>query len=585
MTHTVLDFFKSKFCDLKLFTSANDLLFEKTGIINFFNTQYEFDKLKAIANENINIVEEPDRSEYGDFQTNFDLANNIVKFINSENFQSSIAIEPTCGKGNFILALIKNNIPLKKIYGIEIYKPYIWECKFSILNFFHTTAINAVTEIEFIHLNVFNFDFSSIAEKHLAEKILIIGNPPWVTNSKLSILNSSNLPEKTNFKKHNGFDAITGKGNFDIGEYISLMMLDAFQNHYGLMVFLLKNSVIKNILFDQKIRQYKISKIEQYNIDSKKEFNVSVDASLFCCKLNSKPELFCNEFDFYNNSKQFNSFGWFHEKFVSDISRYELSQNIDGKCQFEWRQGVKHDCSNIMELEKLDNHFVNGINQNVSIENDLIYGILKSSDLKSNVINKSRKYTIITQQRIGQDTSYIRLKFPKTFNYLEENKSTFELRKSSIYKDKPAYSIFGIGDYSFKPFKVAISGLYKNYSFNLILPQESKPLMLDDTCYFLSFDNIEFAVYSYILLNTNISKEFLKSVTFTDAKRIFTKDVLMRIDLFKISKLLNISYIEEEIDKLFLNISTSKWNTFISIISNKSIVQTNIFETINVTNP
>ena len=44
------------------------------------------------------------------------------------------------------------------------------------------------------------------------EPILVIGNPPWVTNATLSMLGSSNLPEKSNFQRRNGFDAITGEG-------------------------------------------------------------------------------------------------------------------------------------------------------------------------------------------------------------------------------------------------------------------------------------------------------------------------------------------------------------------------------------
>ncbi len=99
----------------------------------------------------------------------------------------------------------------------------------------------------------------------------------------------------------------------------------------------------------------------------------------------------------------------------------------------------------------------------INLEEELVYGVLKSSDLKQTVINKTRKFTIITQKKVGQDTSFIKKDFPKTFKYLVNNKAKFDLRKSSIYYNKPDYSIFGIGDYSFAPYKISISGLYKNY--------------------------------------------------------------------------------------------------------------------------
>lgn len=174
------------------------------------------------------------------------------------------------------------------IFGVEIYKPYVWESKFNIIDFYLHNPTNNKPEISIIHYNVFDFDFKAIAKDHRAKHVLIIGNPPWVTNSKLGSLNSSNLPKKTNFKKYSGLDAMTGKGNFDIAEYITLMMIETFQHQDANMALLVKNTVIKNIVFDQYSNKYAISDIEKHCIDSKKEFNASVEASLFYCQIKSK---------------------------------------------------------------------------------------------------------------------------------------------------------------------------------------------------------------------------------------------------------------------------------------------------------
>jgi len=135
---------------------------------------------------------------------------------------------------------------------------------------------------------------------------------------------------------------MTGKGNFDIAEYITIMLLDAFQTHTGHLSLLVKNSVVKNLVFDQKEKSYCVGEIEKYCIDSKKEFNVSVEASLLYCKLNSTPSLGCKEFDFYSAENKL-SFGWLNSKFVSNITDYMETKEIDGVCPFEWRQGIKHD--------------------------------------------------------------------------------------------------------------------------------------------------------------------------------------------------------------------------------------------------
>ncbi|NLF42791.1 MAG: hypothetical protein GX587_08855, partial [Bacteroidales bacterium] len=273
----VCSFLKDFLNDISSFKNANQKVFDAFGINTFFENEDDFQRLiESVSTVAISLVEEPDRAEYGDFQTNKDLANKIAKHLAIKNISPEIVIEPTCGKGNFIIASLSNFKAVKKVFGIEIYKPYIWETKFGILDFFLSNPNSNKPEITITHCSIFDFDFNHISKQFPTEKLLILGNPPWVTNSKLGSLNSSNLPKKTNFKNQNGLDAMTGKGNFDIAEYITLMLLDAFQSHTGFLALLVKNSVVKNIVFDQKDKKYRVSEIERYCIDSKKEFNVSV---------------------------------------------------------------------------------------------------------------------------------------------------------------------------------------------------------------------------------------------------------------------------------------------------------------------
>lgn len=567
ITQQVWDYLNDNLKNVVSFEKANQKMNKTFGFIHFFDNKEDLQILKETISISQNIVSEPDRAEYGDFQTNTELANKVVFHLTTKNISPEIVIEPTCGKGNFIVASLKHFGSIKKFFGIEIYKPYVWQTKFNIIDFYLSNPIENKPEISIIHNSVFDFDFKTIANENSTKEVLIIGNPPWVTNSKLGSLNSSNLPKKTNFKNHSGLDAMTGKGNFDIAENITLMMIETFQYQKGNIALLVKNTVIKNIVFDQFIKKYAISDIEKHCIDSKKEFNVSVEAALFYCRLNSNPTFDCAEFDFYNNENAKLNFGWLSDKFVSNFDTYSNAKQIDGKCPFEWRQGIKHDCSSIMELDKVNGHFINGLEEKIKLEDDLVYGILKSSDLKNTVIKEARKYTIVTQKKVGQETDYIKYNYPKTYKYLSEHQDIFNARKSSIYNNKPLFSIFGVGDYSFKPYKVAISGLYKTFHFTLILPQDEKAVMLDDTCYMLGFGKLEFAVYSLILLNAKTTMQFLQSITFADAKRTFTKDVLMRIDLLELVKTFDKSELQNELN--FINstynfkVTLNLWDDFI----------------------
>jgi hypothetical protein len=461
---------------------------------------------------------------------------------------------------------------LDKIYGIEIYKPYVWECKFNIIDFYLENPGKIRASIHLFHENVFDFNFIELGKQLKNEEVLILGNPPWVTNSTLSGMNSQNLPVKFNIKNHSGLDAITGKGNFDISEYISLMMLEYFSNKNGCMAFLIKNSVIKNIIRDLNRSHYRISGLEELNIDAKKEFNAFVEASLFYCNFNIEPLYRCKQADFYISNSKSRLFGWVDNKFVSDIELYRSHKAYDGISPVVWRSGHKHDCSKVMELKKSDGKYVNKLREFIELEDDLVFEFLKSSDLKNRIITNSQKFTIVTQERIGQSTDYIRENYPLTYRYLEEKEKFFLDRKSSIYKNKPKFSIFGIGEYTFKRYKVAISGLYKSSKFSLIVPQKEKPILLDDTCYFLGFDALSDAIYTFLLLNHPTTQGFLKSLVFFDDKRAYTKDLLMRVDLNEIAGEMSFNEIAKKVNRSMPEfkdeITEGTWDRYLKTISN-----------------
>ncbi|MFK7796430.1 MAG: hypothetical protein AB8E82_03175 [Aureispira sp.] len=533
----VIAFFREKLVNITSIKEANIVLQEVCGIHSFFENEHDL----AIVNDNItassSVVEEPNRRAYGDFQTNVQLANSVTSLLHQKNIQPELVIEPTCGKGNFILAALQQFSTIQKIVGIEIYLPYVWETKFRILELFLEKKALCQPNIEIRHQDIFTVDLKQLVQQNQALQLLIIGNPPWITNAALTTLDSDNLPKKSNFKHLKGLDAITGKGNFDIGEYISLQLLQYFDRHDGHFAFLIKNSVVKNIVQEQPKHHYHIGHIRQLNIDAKKEFKVAVNASLCLAQLNTTPAYTCQEQDFYTQETK-TKFGWEQDKFVYSIADYHTVQALDDISPFVWRQGMKHDCSKIMELEQSEEHYINGFKELVVLEEDLLFGLIKSSDLKHETLQSHRKTTIVTQKKIGQDTHYIKDYYPKTYTYLDKNRAYFDKRKSSIYKGKPPFSIFGIGNYSFKKYKVAISGMYQRTTFSLVLPNQNKPRMLDDTCYFIGFDTLVEAQIAQKILNSTLVQALLKAIIFPDAKRPITKNILMRIDLKKAYHLL-----------------------------------------------
>lgn len=507
--------------------SANIRMEEVCGIQSFFDCNE-----KANTNPIRNTVEAKD--EYGDWQTNMDLALNVCRFLKKNGTCPKIVIEPTCGKGHFIIAALQTFDSIEEVYGIEIYKPYIDDLKKQILQNYIDNPNKSKAKIHLYHQSVFDFNFTNIKQRINNREVLILGNPPWVTNSKLGIINSSNLPPKTNFRRLCGMDAITGKSNFDIAEYICRQMIDIFAGENAFLSFLVKNSVIKNLVYGQKEAGLLIDDIRQYNIDSKKEFDVSVAASLFCCSFSrSNVSKHCMVKDFYTK-QNVQEYGWVNDNFVSDVIAYQKNAFIDGTSSLKWWSGIKHDCAKVMELTYDGNKYVNGLGDIVDIEENMIYPLLKSSDIKGGTISSTNKFVIVTQHTTSDDTEWIQNKYPKTFHYLLKHSDKLDNRASRIYKGRSRFCIFGIGNYSFKPYKIAVSGLYKKPKFTIVTPISGKSVMMDDTCYMLGLNTLEEAVITQELLNSIPVQEFIRSVIFTDAKRVINKDLLMRIDLIKV---------------------------------------------------
>ena len=243
-------------------------------------------------------------------------------------------------------------------------------------------------------------------------------------------------------------------------------------------------------------------------------------------------------------------FGWVGKNFVSDVARYRKVRQIEGVSSIVWRQGIKHDCAEVMELREENRQWQNGAGEPVNVEYDRVFPLAKSSDLKDHVVVSLRKVVIVPQGAVGEDTTWLKRSNPRLWKYLSAHSDLFSARRSVIYKGKPPFSIFGVGDYSFKPYKVAISGLYKSSHFSLLLPVDGKPVMLDDTCYLLGFDTLGEAAVALGLLNSQPVQDFLKSIVFPDSKRPYTKDVLMRLDLQKVASLVSAKSVHDYLSKL-----------------------------------
>lgn len=497
------------------------------------------------------------KKEFGDYQTPLSFAEKVCKYLKYDRgIRPSVVIEPTCGLGNFIRGGLI--FDANEYYGIEINPEYCAAC---------------CNSIKDERVKIINSDFFAVTFKNLIKsqsQILIIGNPPWVTNSTLSALGSENLPVKSNFKGLKGIDAITGASNFDICEYIILKLINEYRNTNTVISMLCKTNVARNVFKELKRSCINFKFCDILDFDALKVFGINASACILLIQLTSEktsPDV-CSVYDFDNNRKVKMKLKYSENHIYSDLLFDQPS--FEGECCFEWHQGVKHDCAKIMELISNGGIFRNGKADDVEIENDIVFPLVKSSMFKKPIIHSFSKYVIVTQKKAGNETNYLKYAVPKTWKYLNDNREFFDRRKSSIYCKAPLFSMFGVGEYSFSKYKVGVSGFYKRPLFSVLYSDDNKPVMIDDTGYFISFDTYNMAYAAMLLLNSVKVQEFLMKIAFLDAKRPFTKKVLERIDFNKITENISLEELEDTEQKLGLtkyitDVIYERFKTLISV--------------------
>ena len=465
------------------------------------------------------------KKEFGDFQTPDALAKKVVTLVGKLYGVPQVVIEPTAGLGAFLEAAADHWGNRSDYIGYEINPAYVDRARARLTDH----------RVEVHQCDFFKEDWKrhlSSAEHH---RLLVLGNPPWVTNSGLGLIGGTNLPAKSNFLGLRGFDARTGKSNFDIAEWMLIRLMESLPPD-GAMAMLCKTMTARKVLRHFWKNGEGREGARLFIIDAKAHFDVAVDACLFYItgvRTDTRVALIYPDLDTVGTPTRF---GLIDGDLVSDVDAYQAHRGLDGGSSlYTWRSGIKHDASAVMEFSRAGDKLVNGLGESVIIERDYVFPLLKSSDL-GNGRTDIRKSVLVTQKHTGDDTTLIRKTAPQTWDYLVRHGKQLDDRKSSIYKNRPRFSIFGVGPYSFAPWKVAISGLYKNLSFVIVPPCDDRPVMVDDTCNFIGCRSRDEAELLCNLLCTTEARAFLNSLVFTDSKRPVTIDVLRRLSFVELAR-------------------------------------------------
>ncbi|AJW38159.1 modification methylase NspV [Rhodococcus sp. B7740] len=458
-------------------------------------------------------------NEFGDFQTPIELARALVNTLPRR--QWTRVLEPTCGVGNF-LSVIGERHPDTERVGIEVQPEY---------------AAAASIFGRVITASIFDFDLArDIAWTSESGPTLVVGNPPWVTNSQLSVLGSSNRPARANTGNVRGIDAITGSSNFDVAEFIWIKLLAEFADRPVTVAMICKTQVARNVLLHCARHGLPITGSSLRPIDAKKWFDAGVDACWFVVELGTDAtdhtaQMYSSMDALHPSSR----IGVVDGQLVADVDAYERSKQFDGISPLIWRQGIKHDASAVMELAENDGPRTK-LGAAVDVETDFLFPLFKCTDVYRDKLSVVSRWMIVPQSHTGDDTAQLADSAPKLWKYLTDNATALDGRKSSIYRNRARFCIFGVGPYTFAPYKIAISGFHKIPQFRMVGPYDGKPAVFDDATYLLPFEDPAACAVAHALLTGPEATDLIAALAFWDSKRPVTKKLLQRIDLSAIAR-------------------------------------------------
>jgi len=388
----------------------------------------------------------------------------------------------------------------------------------------------------------------------------VIGNPPWIKweflsdeyKKKLGVL-YLHIYKLYSYK---GMKAGMGFAHDDISIVFTYVCMDKYLKDGGVLSFVLKQTLYKSIA-GKEFRKFTIEKedsaipvkvLKVHDLLKLKPFKYSGSETSITIIEKGKETVYPVPYILWDIQE-----GSSIEESMSldEVKKAVLAINLDAypdpstndptdvwilvrkgekpiktlqtSNSYEVRHGVVNDLNSVFFIKILDKVNGNLLIENVQIgkkkvrnvktkiEKDLIYPIIKPRHIKKWII-KGYYYIIIPHKKHGRNNeSELRINYPKTYKYLFSFKRELLKRASRWFKggDKPFYSLFGIGDYTFKPFKVVWSSIGYLPAFAVADKVDDKyigkkEIIPDNTISYIPFDSENEAYYICGILNSEL---------------------------------------------------------------------------------
>jgi hypothetical protein len=197
-----------------------------------------------------------------------------------------------------------------------------------------------------------------------------------------------------------------------------------------------------------------------------------------------------------------------------------------GDCSYRIRHGVKDDAKAVFSVD-------DGLLDEIELTH--VYPYLRSKHVvKWGLFGHDR--FLIPQRQAGEDNeAALERQTPRTYDYLRRHRDRLEARGSSWFDSGPFYSLFGLGPYTWAPYKVVWCRLGFKPHFAVVSSVDDdclgrKTVVPGDHCMFVGCADEEEAHYLCALLNAAPYQRSLRDLA-GDGKASLSKSVVSSLAL------------------------------------------------------
>ena len=380
----------------------------------------------------------------------------------------------------------------------------------------------------------------------------LVGNPPWLTWDRLDEGVKHSLRERDverlGLLPHDGASSRLGHSNDDFSVPFVWICLDRYLDTGGAVSVVLKRDLLTGpagaVLrrLNAGDRSLGVEQIHDFAGLAPFGGQVGADAAVYTLRADTDPPFPVETTVWTEDSHPaFDSLSAMTDTLAqTDTSvapldpddqaaawvRTDGNHGAVGECAHEIRHGVKDDAEAVFGINR---------DQLDRLESDRVFPYLKSRHIvKYGLFGHDLRLVPIEKADDDNETS-LREHAPATYEYLDDHRDELADRASSWLDGGPFYNIFGVGEYTWAPYKVVWCRLGFKPHFAVVSTVSNpelgeKTVVPGDHCMFIGLDDERDAHTLCALLNSAVYQRSLREIA-GDGKSSLSKAVVSELEL------------------------------------------------------